>query len=246
MIVFLTSNPFLDEVPEDCELPCILNEANGFVSELQKAWREPSQLLVIASDPEDFEMNDSLVGTYYDAFSYHGLTIEDITVLDARNEDEAPELVYQSDCIVLCGGHVPTENAFFQEIGLRELLAGFDGIIIGISAGSMNCADQVYAQPEQEGESEDPEFARFIEGLGLTDVQILPHYQDVRDRILDGRRLYEDITAEDSMDHVFIAMVDGSYIELAEGEAVLHGEAYAVFDGQIEQISEEGDDILLE
>lgn len=246
MIVFMTSNPFLDEVPEDCELPCILNEANGFVSELQQVWQADSQFLVIASDPEDFEINDSLVETYYDAFSYHGLTIGDITVLDVRNAEEAPALVCQSDCILLCGGHVPTENAFFREIGLRDLLAGFDGVVIGISAGSMNCADEVYAQPEWEGESEDPGFERFIQGLGLTDVQILPHYQEVKDNILDGRRLYEDITFEDSVDHVFIAMVDGTYIEIADGDTVLHGEAYAISDGQIEQISEEGDDVLLE
>lgn len=246
MIVFVTSSPFLDEVPEGCGLPCILNDANGFVSELQTAWRENAQFLVVASDPEDFEMNDSVVETYYNAFSYHGLTIDDITVLDARNGEAAEELVSQSDCILLSGGHVPTENAFFQEIGLRELLVDFDGIVIGISAGSMNCADEVYAQPEMEGESVDPGYERFIQGLGLTDVQVLPHYQKVKDTILDGRRLYEDITYEDSVGHVFIAMVDGTYIEIAEGETVLHGEAYAISDGAIEQISEEGDDLILE
>lgn len=245
MVVFMTSSPFVDDVPEGCELPCILNEANGFVSELQRDWPEECQFLVIASDPEDYEMNDSVVETYYDVFNYHGLSIGDITALDARNAEEAGELVAQSGCILLCGGHVPTQNAFFREIGLRELLEEYQGIVIGISAGSMNCADEVYVQPELEGESEDPDFERFAQGLGLTDVQILPHYQEVKDNILDGRRLYEDITYEDSAGRVFIAMVDGTYIEIAGGETVLHGEAYAISDGEIEQISDEGDDILL-
>ena len=40
-------------------------------------------------------------------------------------------------------------------------------MIFGISAGSMNSAEEVYAQPELEGESLDPNYVRFIPGLGL-------------------------------------------------------------------------------
>ena len=72
-------------------------------------------------------------------------------MLDSRNADDAAELVAQSGVILLSGGHVPTENAFFASMDLRDLLADFDGVIIGISAGSMNCADTVYAQPEEPG-----------------------------------------------------------------------------------------------
>lgn len=38
---------------------------------------------------------------------------------------------------------------FFKEIRLREKIKDFDGIIIAISAGSMNSADIVYCQPEK-------------------------------------------------------------------------------------------------
>jgi len=31
----------------------------------------------------------------------------------------------------------------------------------------MNCADTVYAQPEEPGEAVDPDYQRFIPGLGL-------------------------------------------------------------------------------
>ena len=53
------------------------------------------------------------------------------------------------DVILLGGGHVPTQNKFFKEIRLREKIKDFDGIIIAISAGSMNSADIVYCQPEK-------------------------------------------------------------------------------------------------
>ena len=66
------------------------------------------------------------------------------------------------DVIFLGGGHVPTQNAFFHRIGLREKIRNFDGIVIGISAGSMNSADVVYAQPELPGEAADESYQRFL------------------------------------------------------------------------------------
>ena len=57
-----------------------------------------------------------------------------------------------------------------------------------------------------------PGFVRFTQGLGLTDKNILPHYNQVRDNILDGMRLFEDITYPDSRGHSFYVLMDGSYI----------------------------------
>lgn len=35
----------------------------------------------------------------------------------------------------------------------------------------MNCADTVYAQPEEPGEAVDPDYQRFIPGLGADDAE---------------------------------------------------------------------------
>ncbi len=59
-------------------------------------------------------------------------------------------------------------------------------VVLGISAGTMNSADIVYAQPELEGESIDSAYQRFLRGLDLTKCMIIPHYQDIKDQILDG------------------------------------------------------------
>jgi dipeptidase E len=178
------------------------------------------------------------------AFANAGVHFTTYQVLDDQNAYMAGELVENADLIVLAGGHLPTQNAFFREIGLRELLECFDGVVMGISAGSMNSADVVYVQPEEPGESA-PEFERFRPGLGLTEVQILPHYQKVKDDILDGLRLFEDITYADSMDNTFFALPDGSYI-VDDGEGpVLFGEGYCLHDGVLEQIAEDGDEVAL-
>ena len=239
MRVFLTSSPCDDNVPEGVELPCIFFEKNSFVANLWDRVPPQARLTVVAADPDAFDMNDEMAETFAACFEYHDMPLSDVQLLDSRTAAYAEELVRGSDILLLGGGHVPTENAFFERIGLRELLEDYEGVVIGISAGSMNCAETVYAQPEMPGESIDPDYERFIPGLGIADINVLPHYQKARHYLLDGRRLYEDITFEDSVGHEFFAIPDSSYILIEDGCAVLFGEGYRIAGGEIEQICED-------
>jgi dipeptidase E len=95
-------------------------------------------------------------------------------------------------------------------------------------------------QPEAPGES-DPEFARFAPGLGLTHVNICPHYQKVHDMILDGKRLFQEITYPDSMGNTFYALPDGSYIYIDEDQTLLCGESYRIRNGILEKLTRDGE-----
>ncbi|MBQ2957247.1 MAG: GNAT family N-acetyltransferase [Clostridia bacterium] len=243
--VFVTSSPCDDDVPEGVDLPCIFFEKNRFVELLRERVRPDARFVVFPGDPDSFDLNDEMMNTFVNCFEYHGMSISSACICDARNEYRAREFVDHSDVILLGGGHVPTQNAFFERIGLRELLEGYDGVIMGVSAGSMNSADVVYAQPELEGESVDPEYERYVPGLGLTQVNILPHYQKARYYKLDGRWLYDEITTEDSMGHEFISMPDGSFILEEDGHATLFGEGYRMADGKFEKICEDGEELRL-
>lgn len=239
MILFLTSSPCVPNADR-----AILNPANGFVDRIKAALPETPKCLFVCSDPDSPGLTDRFGEEIASAFGEAGIPFREFISLDRRNDHCAQELIWESDLIILAGGHVPTQNAYFQEIGLGALLENYQGVLMGISAGSMNCADTVYLQPEEPGES-DPDFCRFAQGLGLTDTNILPHYQQVKDNILDGLRLFEDVTYADSMGSCFLAMVDGSYLyNDGEGE-LLFGEAYTIEDGVLLQISQENDVTLL-
>lgn len=95
----------------------------------------------------------------------------------------------------------------------------------------MNCADMVYASPELDGEALDPAFKRWIPGLGLTRVNIFPHFEMLKDDILDGLRVIEDITYADSMGQEILALNDGSYI-------VIGFDFYSIENQQQERIRE--------
>lgn len=235
MVVFLTSSP-CDDAPQGENVPFILKEENEFVENLKKYYVPGTNCLMICADPKAYEHNDRMAGEFWQGFAYHGMIFDDMIMLDERNAKDAEMLIQDCSMIILSGGHVPTQNAFIEEIELRERMQDFHGVVMGISAGTMNCADVVYAQPEMEGESVDPEYQKFIRGLGFTDINVLPHYQMVKDWMLDGRRLYEDITFEDSFGQCFYVLVDGSYVMVKDGRNVLYGEAYLLQDGKMEQI----------
>lgn len=240
MIVYLTSSPFIDGADRP-----ILNPANGFLERIRADLPENPRALFICSSPEQHDLNCLFGAHVFIAFAEAGINFSSYQILDAWNAEEAADLIMESDLIVLAGGHVPTQNRFFHEIGLDVLLQDYEGVIMGISAGSMNSASLVYAQPEEPGESIDPEYERFVPGLGLTDVMICPHYQKVKDAILDDQRLFEDITYSDSMGHTFYALPDGSYFYIHDEETVLCGKAFRIRNGILELITLDDETVYL-
>lgn len=235
MTVFVASSPFIDGADR-----AILNSQNEFTDRLRAVLPPNPRALFVCSNPEDHEGTCCFGADTVAAFALAGMAFSSYHVLDGENEEDAPYLVADSDLIILSGGHVPTQLHFFHKIHLKELLEDYGGTVLGISAGSMNMAREVYVQPEEPGESV-PSFQRFAPGLGLVDVAILPHYQKARNYMLDGKRLYEDITYADSIGHTFFALQDGSYFYQDEDGLLLCGRAYRIQNGILELLTIDGE-----
>lgn len=196
--------------------------------------------LVFAANPDNQELNDSYCAELFKGFALTGLRIKNMDLYDSRgivnvSGNSEHKEIDGYHVLFMMGGHAPDQNRFFKEIGLREKMVGYPGIILALSAGSMNCADIMYCLPECEGETAVPSGNRFIRGLGLTSFQIVPHYQYLKTIELDGRRMIEDIVAEDSYGHEFIALCDGSYIRIEDNDSqsIMYGEMYGIADGEI-------------
>ncbi len=235
MTLFITSSPFIDGAER-----AILSQRNGFVVRIREALPENPRVVFVCSDPNDHAATCAFAAITTAAFAEVGIHFASYQVLDGTTASQAYWMLSRCDFVVLSGGHVPTQNAFFRKIRLRHLLKHFSGTVMGISAGSMNLADRVYVQPEEPGESS-PDFPRFAPGLALTEVNLLPHYQKVKDNILDGQRLFEDITYADSMGQEFFALPDNSYFYQDEGCLLLCGEGYRLSNGILERLTQEND-----
>lgn len=235
MHIFLTSSP---TGPLDGSYKVDgFDYRNGFLASLREVWRPDARVLIITADPDNHDGNMKMTEYFMDAARVSGLSYSDFDLWDAFTTSRMRPTLLGYDVVILGGGHVPTQKAFFDYLNLKELLKEFDGTLIGISAGSMNCAELVYAQPELEGEAADPNYVRFFPGLGLTDINILPHYQMVKDNWLDGMQLFRDITIPDGEGHNFLILSDGSYLYIRpDGSQTVYGDAWAVIDGQMPQI----------
>ena len=241
MILFLTSSPCIYK-----HSPATLTEANGFLRRIKSKLPPKPRALFVASSPAEHDKTDFYSGDMAGAFERAGIPLPGWQILDDLTADRARELIAWSDFIILMGGHVPTQNAFFNRIGLKRLLEGYPGVVMGISAGTMNAAETIYAQPEEDGEWAKP-FRRFYPGLGLTHINVCPHYQEVIEKNMrvDGTPIYPDITAHDSQGPTFQVFPDGTYSYRGETEYAIHGQCYRFRDGIMELLCHDGEHIDL-
>lgn len=238
MTLYLTGSPTRFGEPSFTTDNGFLADVKASLAEVTGPGRKPRVLLVSAA-PDDKGFTDSVKKGMSDCIHSSGIQTASITMLERHNAKKAEELVKQADWVILCGGHVPTQNKFIHEIGLRELLKEYKGVIMGCSAGSMNCAEDVYSHPEMPGEARDPGYKRWLKGLGLTDINLVPHFEQVRYAQVDGLRLFEDIAFPDSWGHRFYTFRDGGYVKVKDGRATLYGEAFEITRGAMHRISEE-------
>ena len=201
--------------------------------------------MYITSSPDDFYGSECASEGIRKAVQDAGANIVNWTLLDRRNITMASALIEQADLVVLGGGHVPTQRRFFEEMVLRDILHTYEGVLLTISAGSMNCADEVYSIPELPGEVRDPKYERFFHGMGLTSIQILPHYYEWKDFVLDGMKVYNEVAAKDSMGKRFYVFPDGTYLYSMFGYEEIRGEAFLMENGIFRKICEDGQRVLL-
>lgn len=231
MIFFMTSTPNI--VGGEA-----LNDKNMFTDNLRQYWKENSRCLMIVSSPADYLGNDAMTDYFRRATINSGFTLSCFDVWDNRRAPLTVEELKSYDTIFFAGGHVPTQHNWFEQIKLRELMREYDGILITISAGSMNCAELVYAWPELPGETS-PYYQPFFPGLGLANVKILPHFQQTQHNSVDGRNCLE-IAKSQSYGHRFFGIPDTSYVIIEKDREVVYGEAYEITNGMMCKFCDDG------
>jgi len=203
---------------------------------LKKILYTKKNLLLICSDPDNYSKNDEIVSMTKESFKMSGLDFKETVLIDNRNKDSLTKLLKASEMVVLCGGHLPTQNDWFKEINLKKYLKSYRGVVIGESAGSMNCASNLYCCPELAGEALDPKFSTWISGLGLTEIVIFPHFSYFQNIELDRLKMIEDIILKFSFKKSIYAINDGSFIVIDDKNIIIHGECFKISNGKITKI----------
>ena len=242
MVLFLTSSICSYKNENDVKIPTKLCEQNEFLENLKNNLSNHKKFVLVASNPEDYEKNDMFLKLDIESLKLSGLTFDEYVVLDRRNKDIAFEVLSNSDLIFLSGGDTYTQNKFFNEIGLKRYLENSDSVIVGISAGSINSAADVYNSPESEEDLNNPSH---LIGLGLTSINVEPHFV-LRDLDTKEKVIQRNAILKESFNREIIALTDGAYIIEADGNIFVYGESYKIKNGNITKICNNDNNVNLD
>ena len=221
------------------------NNSNHFIDRLKKASDKLPNVVFVASDPDDNAKSVEYSNLIVKSLNLDDFEIKHTSIINHDFKGDISKTIADADCVFLMGGNVPKQNKFFKEINLKEILKKYNGIIIGQSAGSMNCGQIVYTQPEEDYEFEDNNYKRIITGLGLTAITIMPHMNN-SDKINDnGYPSVMQMCLEDSYSIPHYGIVDYGFIEIKDNKIYAFGETYQLTNGKCLTICKNGEMIDL-
>ena len=238
--LFLTSSVGGYEKTPQGKVPTKWNNSEHFVDRLKELCGSAKTFVFVASNPNGIDKNDEYASLVYESLKTD-LPLQKLIVIDHRFAESIKDAINSADIVFLAGGHVPTQNAYFKEIGLKEILNDYAGVVIGQSAGSMNCSSVVYVQPENRNEFYDKSFQKQIDGLGFTDIVIMPHMNRAKEDEIDGTTTF-DMCIADSHTIPHYGIYDGGYIEIDENSTISHGKTLLFRNGECEVVCEKGEE----
>jgi dipeptidase E len=242
MNLFLASNIGGVKKENGNMIPVKFYEKNEFLKNLKKYIKNYRKFVLIASDPDNYKRNDMFLQMDIEALQLSGLTFKEYLVLDGRGKENITSILKDCDLIFLSGGNTLTQNIFFNNVNLKENLKDIDSVIVGISAGSINAANNVYNSPEIE---EDLKHTPYLKGLDLTNINIEPHFilEDLSNDY--NKKLQRKEILKESYNRTLIALTDGAYILQTDKDCKLYGESYKIKEGIITKICNNDECVIL-
>ncbi|MDE6200855.1 MAG: Type 1 glutamine amidotransferase-like domain-containing protein [Clostridiales bacterium] len=239
MVIFLTSllrTHYYDD--NGGRVPVALGDQNGILTNIRKYLKGTDKLVVVANNPDATADNDEKLACVGESFRLTGLGFKENIMLDGRNGDGAKRIVSGANIVILCGGKCVCQGKFFESIGLKDILKQFDGIVIGISAGSMVLCRAVPNFPEEIADLADP---RWFDGMGFVDGLLIPHYDGQTDSYqfpCEDFDIAKDYILPMSKGRKMIGLPNDSYILIdKDGNKRFYGDVYEIADGKSKKIN---------
>lgn len=189
---------------------------------LKKDIKNNDTIVFIATTFDDYEKNDLYYNNLIKHFKNIDITFNKAYLIDNRvAKDLAKDYILKSNIIFLMGGDAKKQIDSVKEYDLFEILKSKQGIILGVSAGSMNQSSRVvYKNDYNNYVIED------YEGLGYIDINIYPH--------LDFNNIdYLKEAFEVSNYTKTVALPNDSFIRIENNNIDFVGEYYTIQNSKI-------------
>ncbi len=215
-----------------------IDNTNGIVDHIKEYLMDTNAILFIASSPEDKEKISLYSKLLFEALKLSDISFNEYLVLDNSTIDDAEEYINKANMIFLSGGDTFEQNEFFNRINLKEKLLNYKGLIVGQSAGAINMAEDVFNSPEEMEESE----PIFYKGLGLTNINVEPHFVLDSSEFDESEKYQRDIILNESNNRNIYGQCNGSHILIdSEGQVLICGETYLISNNEIVSICSNGE-----
>ncbi len=231
--IFLTSDLDCSVKVDGVRQSQKMNNANGVVDQIKSVLLGKNKMVVLASNPNEFDKNDYYATFIFESFKKSGIGFKKNILIDNRFKENIEETIKTADLVFLSGGKTEVQMKFFEKINLKNILKEYQGVIIGQSAGAINLADEALCPPEEE-----EEIGKNYKwkGLGKTNINIEPHFTlNVEDEL--GIKLREELLKM-SVDQKIYGICDGSHIFVNDESAKLYGEAFVIENGKIDKVND--------
>ncbi|MFI3307185.1 MAG: Type 1 glutamine amidotransferase-like domain-containing protein [Mycoplasmatota bacterium] len=225
--VFITSSVGSSKKVDGKRIPVAMDNSFLFVDVLKKQINNFNSFVMVCGDPKEYDFNDLKFDILRKSLLLSGLEFDNYYLIDYRTDD-VESIIKNGSLIYLDGGHPQTQMSYFEEINLREIFKLTNTTIVGNSAGSMNLANVVYCAPEDITQINDE---RFYSGLGLTDINIEPHFINDESCFSNEEKTLRTILYDDSKKVDIICVTDGSFILQIGDDISYFGDIYTIKDG---------------
>lgn len=217
-----------------------IDNKNGLIDQLEDSLKEKRAVLYISADPTDTKKVEMYANILFEALKLSGIEFDNYYILDEESKEHAKEYVDKADFVFLSGGNTFSQNKFFSEINLKELLRNFSGVIMGQSAGSINLAEDVFNSPENM-ENSDP---IYLKGLGAININVEPHFKFSDKYFNEAEEYNRDYILKESKKRNIFALCDGSHIKI-DDKTIIYGKSYLISNGEINLICNDFDSFRL-
>jgi len=206
MVKILTSG-FSNGFPDNRLLKSYINTGMNFV--------------FVASEFENiYDKTDWYCNHFLKMFSDCGITFSSVKVIDGRmSKETAQDIVRNADVLWLAGGDTPTQFAYLESYGLIQCIREQKGVIIGMSAGSINMTKTAVCTLTCEHDE-----LKIYEALGLVEFSVEPH--------LDKNNITEELLLLSEKYPLYGICDDGAII-CAEDNTLYIGEVFLIDKGQV-------------
>lgn len=223
-----------------------LIKQNNFIDLFKSNLKDINNVLFITSYPDDDKITYNYASDFKNALISEDIKINNFYILNTKTMQNIKTYINEVNLIFLSGGHIKTENDFINKINLKKYIKDFDGVFISSSAGSMNSSDLVYNIPELENETKDLNFKKYLKGLGLTNVNIFPHFQYLRYQKVDNLSYLDDILYNEEKIKEVLCLDDGSFIyKDKDGNINLYGSSFLYKDKVLYSLLKDGEKIQI-